>query len=209
MQLNPNASASHDTMLSYETQSDGLFFKTPVREEDVEITGPVAAKVWLSSDSTDADIFMALRLYDPSGKEIAFIGSNDPRTPIGLGWLRASHRKTDPQRSQPYRPWHTHDEDLPLTPHQAVELDIEIWPTCIVIPAGYSLCLNVRGKDYEYDGTDAGVAHAPYQMKGVGPFWHRNPKDRPMSVFGGKNSLHFSTTQKPYLLLPVIPKKST
>jgi predicted acyl esterase len=193
--------------MTYDTQGDGITFLTPVVDHDVEITGPVAAKVWLSSETADADIFLALRLYDPSGKEIAFIGSNDPRTPIGLGWLRASHRKTDPTKSKPYRPWHTHDEDWPLTPNQPVELDVEIWPTCIVIPAGYRLGLNVRGKDYEYDGTDAGVAHAPYPMKGVGPFLHRNPKDRPSEVFGGKNTLHFSADMKPYLLLPVIPEK--
>ena len=29
---------------------------------------------------------------------------------IGFGWLRSSLRKTDPGRSQPYRPWHTFDE---------------------------------------------------------------------------------------------------
>jgi predicted acyl esterase len=56
-----------------------------VRDQDVEITGPVAAKLWVSSDTNDADLFLALRLYDPQNKEIAFIGSNDPRTPIALG----------------------------------------------------------------------------------------------------------------------------
>ena len=194
-----------ETTMSYETQSDGLTFLTPVRDQDVEITGPVAAKLWVSSDTNDADLFLALRLYDPQNKEIAFIGSNDPRTPIALGWLRASHRKLDLAQTKPYRPWHTHDEKMPLIPGQPVELDIEIWPTSIVIPKGYRLGLNIRGKDYEYDGTDAGVAHAPYQMKGVGPFWHRATKDRSMEIFGGKNTLHFSKEMRPYLLLPVIP----
>jgi predicted acyl esterase len=36
---------------------------------DLEITGPVAAKLWLSSDTTDADVFAALRVFDPAGKE--------------------------------------------------------------------------------------------------------------------------------------------
>jgi len=54
----------------------------------------------------------------------------------GQGWLRASHRKLDAELSRSYRPWHTHDEKQPLTPGAAVELDIEIWPTCIVVPAG-------------------------------------------------------------------------
>ena len=199
--------AKTETTLSYRTDSDGLTFLTPPMTEDVEITGPVAAKLFVSSDTADADIFLALRLFDPQGKEVVFIGTNDPRTPFGLGWLRASHRKLDQRRSLPYRPWHTHDEEWPLTPGEPVELDVEIWPTCIVVPPGYRLGLSVRGKDYEYDGTDAALPHAAYPMKGVGPFTHTDPRDRPPDIFGGTNKLHFGASQAPYLLLPIIPAR--
>ena len=37
-------------------------------------------------------------------------------------------------------------------------------------------------------------------MKGVGPFTHTNPKDRPPMIFGGKNTLHFGGQFQPYLL---------
>jgi uncharacterized protein len=190
--------------LAYRTTGDGLTFSTPPMTAPLEITGPVAAKLFVSSDTTDADLFLVLRVFDPSGKEVTFIGSNDPRTPVGLGWLRASHRKLDPALSKPYRPWHTHDEIQPLTPGVPVELDVEIWPTSIVVPPGYRLALSVRGKDYEYDGTDAAPPHAPYSMKGVGPFTHTNPQDRPPEIFGGTNTLHFAEGKMPYLLLPVI-----
>ncbi len=196
-----------ETTLAYETTGDGITFLTPPMTHDLEITGPVAAKLWLSSDTTDADVFLVLRVFDPAGKEVVFVGSNDPRTPIGLGWLRASHRKLDPRQTLPYRPYHTHDEAWPLTPGEAVELDIEIWPTCIVVPPGHRIGLTVRGKDYEYDGSDAGVANAPYPMKGVGPFVHIDPRDRPPEIFGGRNVLHFSAGRMPYLLLPIIPPR--
>ena len=191
--------------IRYVANGDGVTFLTPPMTQALEITGPVAAKLWLSSDTTDADVFVALRVYDPAGKEVVFIGSNDPRTPVGLGWLRASQRKLDPLESKPYRPWHTHDEAQPLTPGEPVELDVEIWPTSIVVPVGYRVAFTVRGKDYEFDGTDARVAHAPYPMKGVGPFTHTHPADRPPEVFGGKNTLHFAAGKMPYVLLPVIP----
>ncbi len=191
--------------LTYETTGDGLTFSTPPLEAPLEITGPVAAKLFVSSDTTDADLFLVLRVFDPQGKEVVFVGSNDPRTPVGLGWLRASHRKIDPDESTPWRPWHTHDEEWPLTPGVAVELDVEIWPTCIVVPKGYRLALSVRGRDYEYDGSDAALPHAPYPMKGVGPFTHANPADRPPEIFGGRNTLHFGADRAPYVLLPVIP----
>ena len=194
-----------DTTLSYHTTGDGLTFSTPPLSKSLEITGPVAAKLWVSSETTDADLFLALRVFDPAGKEVAFIGSNDPRTPVGLGWLRASQRKLDPARSKPYRPWHPHDESWPLKPGEPVELDIEIWPTCIVVPEGFRLALSVRGKDYEYDGTDVALPNAPYPMKGVGPFLHIDPDDRPPKIFACRNTLHFGALRQPYLLLPVIP----
>jgi len=196
---------SADTTLAYETTGDGVTFLTPPMTKALEITGPVAARLWLSSDTKDADVFVVLRVFDPNGKEVTFIGANDPRTPVALGWLRASQRKVDPAMSKPYRPWHPHDESWPLTPGEPVELDVEVWPTSIVVPAGYRVGFTVRGKDYEYDGTDAGVAHAPYPMKGVGPFTHTDPQDRPAAIFGGKNTLHFAAGKMPYVLLPVIP----
>ena len=159
----------------------------------------------MSSETADADLFLVLRLFDPAGKEVTFIGANDPRVPVALGWLRASQRKLDPEKSQPYRPWHPHDEEWPLTPGEPVELDIEIWPTSIVVPPGYRLALTVRGKDYEVDGTDAALPNAPYPMKGTGPFLHIDPDDRPPAIFAGRNTLHFAAGKQPYLLLPVIP----
>jgi predicted acyl esterase len=198
--------ATDQAQLTYETQSDGVTFCTEAFTEEMEITGPVAVKLWVSSDTTDADLFLVLRLFEPNGKEVTFIGSNDPRVPVGLGWLRASHRKLDPKETRPYRPYHTHDEIQPLKPGAPVELDIEILPTSIVVPVGYRLALSVRGKDYEVDGIDAAPPHAPYPMKGVGPFTHTNPHDRPPMIFGGKNTLHFGGKFAPYVLLPVIPK---
>ena len=180
---------------TYDAMGEGLAFLTPPLREELEITGPVAAKLWLSSETTDA------------GKEVTFIGSNDPRTPVALGWLRASHRKLDPARSLPHQPWHAHDEEQPLTPGVPVELDVEIWPTSIVVEPGYRLALTLRGKDYEYDGTDAGVANAPYPMKGVGPFTHADERDRPPDVFGRRYTLHFAAGKMPYVLLPIIPRR--
>jgi predicted acyl esterase len=191
--------------LEYETNGDGLSFVMPPQDKEVEITGPVAAKLFVSSDTTDADLFLALRLFAPDGKEVLFIGSNDPCVPIALGWLRASHRKLDPARSLPYRSYHTHDEAWPLKPREPVELDIEIWPTSIVVPPGYRLVLNVRGKDYDHGLGDVGFANAMYRMTGIGPFLHNHPQDRPAAIFGGRNQLHFEPGREPYLLLPIIP----
>jgi predicted acyl esterase len=190
--------------IEYETTGDGVRFVMPPQTDEVEITGPVATKLLVSSDTTDADLFLALRLFNPNGKEVLFVGSNDPCVPIGLGWLRASQRKLDPKRSLPYRPYHPHDESWPLKPNEPVELDIEILPTSIVVPPGYRLVLNVRGNDFDHGLGDKGFANAPYPMRGVGNLLHNDPQDRPAAIFGGRNRLHFAPGKEPYLLLPVI-----
>jgi predicted acyl esterase len=190
---------------AYHTRSDGLSFSSGPLKQALEITGPIAAQLRISSETSDADIFLALRVFDDKGVEVSFIGSNDPRTPVALGWLRASHRKTDPAKSLPYRPWHTHDEKQLLTPLQPVDLDIEIWPTSIVIPVGYSFVLNVRGKDYRYDDKGVTLPFDNQVMYGVGPFTHENPIDRPAEIFHTNNTLHWDQGFSPSLLLPIIP----
>ena len=196
--------APHSTKsISYDAMGEGVTFSTPPLRGETEITGPSALKLFMSSSTRDADLFVVLRVFDPQGREVVFQGALDPHTPVGQGWLRASHRKLDAQLSRPYRPWHSHDEKQPLKPGAAVELDIEIWPTCIVVPAGYRVALTLRGRDYEYEGEAATLSNMKNPMKGCGPFVHDDPTDRPPQIFGGRVTLHFD--QKPFVLLPIIP----
>jgi predicted acyl esterase len=153
----------------------------------------------------DADVFVVVQVFDPQGKEVYFYGALDPHTPIAQGWLRASHRKLDTARSTPYRPYHSHTEQEMLTPEEPVELDIEIWPTCIVVPKGHRIALNVRGRDYEWEGVAATLSNMKRPMKGCGPFVHDDPDDRPADVFETVNTLHFDKGCESYLLLPIIP----
>ena len=190
--------------LDFAAMGKGVTFRLPTSDKPLEITGPVAAHLSVSSSTSDADLFLTLQVFDPQGKEVTFIGSNDPRVPVGLGWLRASHRKLDPKKTLPYRPYHSHDEIQPLTPGHPVDCEVEILPTSIVVPPGYVLALTIKGCDYENDGSQ--VEDAMYQMKGIGPFTHTDPRDRPPAIFGGTTSLHFVGDNEPYLLLPIIPE---
>lgn len=206
MRLSPTPVRAAQTV-AYDTTSDGLTFSTPPLERDTEITGPSALKLFVSSSTADADIFAVLRVFDPKGKEVVFQGALDPHTPVGQGWLRASQRKLDPRRSLPYRPFHTHDEKQPLEPGKIYELDVEIWPTCIAVPAGYRIAVTIRGKDYEYEGEAATLSNMKNPMRGCGPFVHDDPADRPPAVFAGEVTLHFGPGMRASVLLPVIPSK--
>jgi predicted acyl esterase len=140
-------------------------------------------------------------------KEVVFQGAIDPHTPIAQGWLRASHRKLDARLSKAYRPYHTHDEKQPLKKGEVVPLEVELWPTSIVVPAGHRLALTVRGRDYEWQkSTGAKLSNFKNELRGCGPFLHDDPRDRPASIYGGKTTLHFTTDNPSYLLLPVIPR---
>ncbi len=191
--------------VTYDPMGNGVAFSTPPLERPLEITGPSALKLSLSSATVDADVFAVLRVFDPKGKEVLFQGALDPKTPVAQGWLRASHRKLDPRRSLPYRPFHTHDQKQPLEPGKVYELDVEIWPTCIVVPAGYRIALSIRGRDYEHDEAPATLSNMKNPMRGCGPFTHDDENDRPPAVFGGKVTLHFGAGRPASLLLPLIP----
>jgi uncharacterized protein len=194
--------------LSFEAMGDGVTFLTPPLQAETEITGPSALKLFVSSSTCDADLFVVLRAFAPDLKEVVFQGAIDPHTPIGQGWLRASHRKLDKGLSTSWRPYHTHDRRQPLKRGEVVELDIEIWPTCAVLPAGYRVGVTIRGRDYEYPGASGGrLSNFKNELKGCGPFLHDDERDRPPGVFGGTTTLHFGRRRQAYLLLPIIPPK--
>jgi predicted acyl esterase len=67
--------------------------------------------------------------------------------PVALGWLRASHRELDPERTTPERPWLLHRRELPLPAGEPVPLEIEIWPSGTLFRAGERLRLVVSGVD--------------------------------------------------------------
>jgi uncharacterized protein len=196
---------SDTTTVEYETIAEGVTFRMTVGEE-TELTGPLAAKLHISSTTADADLFLIFRVFRPDGEEITFQGALDPHTPVAHGWLRASHRKLDPALSLPFRPYHTHDEVQPLTPGGVYELDIEIWPTSIVVPAGWTIALTIQGKDYQFSEEAQRVGW--FTMTGVGPFKHDDPTDRPAERFDGNVSIHFGGGRENYVLVPVIPPRS-
>lgn len=196
--------STSNASINYLPLDHGVTFCSSPFEEDTEITGPSSVQLLISSQSIDTDIFVVLRVFDPHQKEVVFQGALDPHSPIAQGWLRASHRTSfDPQMSLPYRPYYSHKVTSPLTPGEITTLEIEVWPTCIVIPKGYQLAISIQGKDYEWDGPPSQLSNMKNPMKGCGPFVHDEILDRPEAVFGAKVTIHSGSS----ILLPFIPCK--
>ena len=193
--------ASEPGQGTYDALGDGITFHTAPFEVDAEFTGPVAAKLFVSTSGSDIDLFLTLRLFDPDGREVTFVGANDPRAPISQGWLRVSHRKTDLALSRSYKPYHPHNERLAVNPGELYEVDVEIWPTSIVVPASYRLALTVGGRDFERPDAQG-------LMKGSGIFLHNDLLDRPTDVFDCAGSIHTGGGTASYLLMPLISAPS-
>jgi hypothetical protein len=189
--------------VSYAANGDGATFMGPPLRRATELTGPLAARLFVSSDVPDADLFVVVRLFGPDGTEVTFQGAIDPHTPVAQGWLRMSHRALDPDLSREYRPYHRHDATEPLVPGEIYQADVEIWPTSIVIPAGHRLAVTVRGRDYTHPAGGARLGTFANALSGCGPFVHDDARDRPGWLTGGTQTLHPGG----HVLLPVIPPK--
>lgn len=164
----------------------GVSFETAPLQEDMEITGPVNLVLWVSSTSEDMDLFATLRNIAPDGTDVWEIGQQQQPVPVAKGWLRASHRKLDPQLSLPYRPYHAHDERQWLKPRAVVKVEVEIWPTCMVFKKGHRIRLDVQPRD--------GVGSAPYTH------YHADYNS------GARNTIHTGGSKASHLLLPLIPR---
>jgi uncharacterized protein len=206
MALSPTPVTTPGTV-EYAAMGAGVTFSLTL-DRETEITGPIVAKLFVSSSTRDADLFVVVRVFDPQGKELTFMGSTDPNTPIANGWLRVSHRRLDPKKSKPWQPYHPHDRAELLTPDEVYECDIEILPTCIVLPAGWRVALTVRGRDYEYEGELSDFAKSfHYGTRGTGGMTHADPDSRPPAIFDNNVTLHAGGDQQACLMLPIIPPR--
>jgi hypothetical protein len=177
--------------LSYDAMGDGVDFSTPPFLEETEICGFVTLRLWISSSTTDTDIFATLRLFGPDDREVTFVGAHETVS-LTKGWLRASHRKLDVERTLPFRVFHTHDEVQKLTPGEFYPVDVEILPTSMVFPSGYRLVLTLQGHDFEFPGIP-------------GRILHNHPRDRDPAEFAGRHTIATGGQRECYLLMPVIP----
>jgi predicted acyl esterase len=168
----------------------GVSFETAPMKADTEITGPIMLNIWVSSTSEDMDIITTLRNIDGRGRDIPELGQRgEPTECVTKGWLRASHRKLDREKSLPYRPYHAHNERWLLKKGEIVECQVEIISTSIVIKKGNRLRLDIGPKD-GHASAHFTHYHADYNAEAF-------------------NTIHSSKDKPTYLLLPIIPPKAS
>lgn len=86
------------------SQQQGEDFTAPFAQ-DTEVTDPLALRLWVSSSTTELDLFVTIRNVDPDGNDVSCLGSNIESltraagTPNGSAPRRAPRRR---ERSSPH-----------------------------------------------------------------------------------------------------------
>ena len=124
-------------------------FTTEPMTEDYYINGPIQADIWISPDmALDVGVSVKVTLVSPEGAS----------REITNGLLSARHRAVDDSRSryldgQMIQPWHPFTEEA-LSPAPGVGepilLNVEVFPTSMVVPEGYSLRLAIGASDFPH-----------------------------------------------------------
>jgi predicted acyl esterase len=118
-------------------------------DREMELTGTMSLKLWIAtSKGNDLDLFVVLRKFDASGREVRFFGYNGyAKDCVAKGWLRASHRRLDPFYCRPGRPFHSHTAVELVQPMEIIPVEIEVLASSTLFETGSTLRVDVQGHD--------------------------------------------------------------
>lgn len=176
-----------------------LRYMTEPLAEEVLVIGPISLTLYASIDAEDTNWIVTLKDVGPdvsvrTGREgETHRPENLPERELTRGWLKASHRAVDPQRSRPGVPWHplTRQAQQAVVPGEINEYQIEILATANLFRAGHRICVEISSLD-----LPTGVAGAT------------NTEYIPNHVCSSRTVLHrihHDAAHPSHLLLPIIP----
>lgn len=197
----PPASGSPEKNFSYPAQKplaggNGVTFQSLPFEEDIEMAGHFAATLSVSSTTSDADVVVLTWAIDEHGHAVAYGANSSEPEPLAKGFLRVSHRKTDPQRTLPWRPWHTHLQNdlLPFQgPDDVVEINVEILPAAARLRKGWSLRVDICPSE---DQPNIPGYNGPSMRLWYGETHGQDAHD----------TIHVGGTRTNFIMCPVVPR---
>jgi hypothetical protein len=127
--------------------SGGASYVSDPLDGDVRLSGPIAARLWLTTTAADAAVTVRVDDVAPDGTS----------TGMTTGWQTASLRATDPAKARTVRghllaPWHpfTQASVLPVTAGEPTPVDVEVFPANWVLKAGHRLKIVVDPADFPH-----------------------------------------------------------
>jgi predicted acyl esterase len=115
--------------------------------EPTDLVGHMALTLFVEAEEADdLDLFVGIEKLDRDGNEVYFFSASggNANGPVSRGWLRASRRALNRQRSTPWRPVPAHGEPAPLAPGQIVETHIAIMPSATTFHPDETLRLVIQ-----------------------------------------------------------------
>ena len=122
-------------------------FTTAPLEQDLEIGGPIKLLLYASSTCSDTDFIIKLSDQFPQSSDDRGKGLNPGCELVTRGWLRASHRSLDPERSTEMEPYHTHAKPEEIVPGQVYRFDISLEPMAYLFRKGHRIRLEIVNGD--------------------------------------------------------------
>lgn len=128
--------------------------------EDTDLVGHMALRLFVEAiDTDDLDLFIGVEKLDAAGNEVYFFSASggNANGPVTRGWLRASKRTLNADRSTEWRPVLDLSTDAPLTPGQITELTIPLMPSGTTFRAGETLRLVIQSwsQPGQWEGGEA------------------------------------------------------
>ena len=143
--------AAAESAVRYSADEKGCCKFTFRFDKTVEIIGASKLRLWVEADGNDdMDLFVKWAKIDENGQRM--------RSDVEMGYyygpdgkLRVSHRELDEEKSTDLYPVHKHQRRLMLHPGEIVPVDIQIWPTGMIVEAGQVVELTVSTVDFIED----------------------------------------------------------
>jgi predicted acyl esterase len=177
-----------------------LRYQTEPLANDTLVIGPISLTFYAAIDQTDTNWIIVLKDVGPdhsvrTGRDGEMAVPEDlPELELTRGWLKASYRALDTQRSRPWKPWHklTRAAHQPVVPGEINEYQVEILSTANLFRRGHRICVEITALDLPSgSGFGNNCEYVPYH------------------ICSSKTVVHkvFHNEQYPsHLLLPIIPQ---
>ncbi len=129
----PRFFGSREPFLPLAARADVLVFETAVLDADVEVIGPVVAKLWVASDCPDTDFTIKLiDVYPPNEDYPEGYAMN-----VTDGILRVRYRQS-------------FERPVMLKPGEVVEITVEAFPTANLFKRGHRLRVDVSSSNFPH-----------------------------------------------------------
>lgn len=118
-------------------EARALTYTTKPMKKPLALAGPMELNFWGATTASDVDWIVKVTDVAPDGSSKL----------ISSGYVRASHRRWDPKRSRPGRPYLPNMSPAPVPSGKPLEYRIDIWDIANTVKKGHRLRITVSSSD--------------------------------------------------------------